>query len=223
MKRKYAEMLIAVPYFNLRFDGCVDLILQCQNVKSRLCLKWLDFWSKFVFHATANLVLSVWWWCSDREQIFAVYNLKIDFTTHHYISKYLQFITRKWIFPSHTFCWPWWLTAETKDITSHKFHLEIICGTKKFGLRFTFSTKKSNSWTTAPGNSAQNPIWTDFLPVLMKCTQKEILPQSLAIFAQLLSVFSMIVRHPIIWIFFKCIHWKGQGKGLILRFWRWWS
>ena len=38
MKRKYAEMLIAVPYFNLRFDGCVDFILQCQNVKSRLCL-----------------------------------------------------------------------------------------------------------------------------------------------------------------------------------------
>ena len=33
MKRKYAEMLIAVPYFNLRFDGCVDFILQCQNVK----------------------------------------------------------------------------------------------------------------------------------------------------------------------------------------------
>ena len=50
------------------------------------------------------------------------------------------------------------MTAETKDITSHKFHLEIICGTKKFGLRFTFSSKKSNSWTTAPGNSAQNPI-----------------------------------------------------------------
>ena len=38
MKRKYAEMLIAVPYFNLRFDGRVDFILQCQNVKLRLCL-----------------------------------------------------------------------------------------------------------------------------------------------------------------------------------------
>ena len=180
----------------------------------------VGFLAKFVFHATANLVLSVWWWCSDREQIFAVYNLKTDFTTHHYISKYLQFITRKWIFPSHTFCWPWWMTAETKDITSHKFHLEIICGTKKFGLRLTFSTKKSNSWTTAPGNSAQNPIWTDFLPVLMKCTQKEILPQSLAIFAQL-SLFLLSqwwYDIQLFGYFFNVFIGRARGRG-----WFWYS
>ena len=113
------------------------------------------------------------------------------------------------------------MTAETKDITSHK-HLEVISGTKKFGLRFTFSTKKSNSWTTAPGNSAQNPIWTDFLPVLMKCTQKEILPQSLAIFAQLSFFLLSQWKYDIqLFGYFFNVFIGMEGPGKRGWFWEW--
>ena len=43
---------------------------------------------------------------------------------------------------------------------------------EKLGMGVTCTREKC-----APGNSAQNPIWTDFLPVLMKCTCREIYPQ----------------------------------------------
>ena len=80
---------------------------------------------------------------------------------------------------------------------------------EKFGMGVTYTTKKFDSRTGAPGNSAQNPISTDFLPVLMKCTCKEICPKVFQFFAQLLHrVYLHLAEEEV-----RLEHLRGQGDG----------